>query len=590
VTPHRSVPRSRRRFAALVALVLCALVTGCATVPDDGPPVDYTQVADPGNQARPTEPTKGLSPLEVTRGFITASARIDQDGKLTVAATYLTQAAQASWQPGSAEVMILTAPPRLDPVPDRPGEIQVSGTSDGYLRADGSYVPTTRTSYLATVGLEEVDGQWRIHAPPRQIVMSTSDFNLAYTQRQLYFLNSTSTVVVPDRRWLPNRSQYPVTMATDLINRLLAGPAPGLLTAVRNGLAPARLRAAIVATPVDGVLQVDLTGLPAVTAANASALAAQIVYTLRSDAANIRIQIDGVPLDNQHPVWTLTGLGAFDPDARPGAAASVQGYYLDAAGALRDLRGDPVAGLAGSGSLRGVSAARAAASGAIAIVGNQPSGQTLFLGSPPEQEMTARLTAPGGLTPPSFSRAGDEVWTVIKGPRPEVVRMLTAGTRYPVDASALAGLSPVTALALSPDGTRAALVAGQQLYLSMISYSADPTGGNAGATANLSAPLLVRNDLEASQVVWADSQNMLVAGSDASSTYRSVWRVGLDGRQRSALTVRGIVADVDAVASTGGLPVLISFGARIYELRGDDTFGDWVPAGATEGSWPVYPS
>ena len=59
---------------------------------------------------------------------------------------------------------------------------------------------------------------------------------------------------------------------------------------------------------------------------------------------------------------------------------------------------------------------------------------------------------------------------------------------------------------------------------------------------------------------------------------------------RTYLLERGIVADVDAVASTGGLPVLISFGGRIYELKGDDTFGEWVPSGAADGSWPVYPS
>jgi hypothetical protein len=183
---------------------------------------------------------------------------------------------------------------------------------------------------------------------------------------------------------------------------------------------------------------------------------------------------------------------------------------------------------------------------------------------------------------------------------PEVVRLLTAGSRYPVDSSNLAGLGEVTDLSLSPDGVWIALVAGQKLYLSTVAYADDPDAPNpsegnaAGTIATLTPPVLLRSELTVSQAIWSDSQNILVTASDTTSTYRTVWRIGMDGRQRTSLTTRGILADVDAIAATGALPTLISSGGRIYQQQGDDTTGQWVsvnPDGPpATGTWPLYPA
>jgi len=201
-------------------------------------------------------------------------------------------------------------------------------------------------------------------------------------------------------------------------------------------------------------------------------------------------------------------------------------------------------------------------------------------------------------TPPSFTRGGDEVWTVTGGDVVEVVRLLTAGGRYSVDSSSLAGLGVVADLAVSPDGVHVAIVASNRIYLVAAVYTpgseAAATGpGSTAALATLTTPALLRNDLVVGRVVWEDSQNLLLAAQDTSSTYRSVWRIGLDGRQRAALSGRGIVADTDTMAATPSLPLLISSGGQILELDGDDSSGEWIPVqvgGETlSGPWPFYP-
>ena len=390
-------------------------------------------------------------------------------------------------------------------------------------------------------------------------------------------------------------------MADQLVSRLIAGPRTALVGAVGNEFDGLRLRAPIKAT-TDGVLQVELTGAPTLGSSDARQLAAQLVYTLRLDAGKIRILVDSTPLDANQAIWTVGVLGSFDPDGVPGSGTTgATGYLINPDGVVVTLRGVPVWGAAGTGVLKAVSAGMSAATGTLALVGKSDGGQTLSIGAPLTQvAMEVRLTAPS-FTPPSFSRAGDEVWTVVNGATsaPEVLRLLTAGSRYPVDSASLAGIGAITGLALSPDGARVAVVAGSRLYQSTVTYVDDPgtatpssNGGNGVAT--LGAPQLMRSELTVTGVIWSDSQNMLVTATDPASTYRSVWRIGLDARQRSALTTRGIGADVDAVAATGALPTLISSGGQILQLKGDDSNGEWVSAnpdgGQLPGSWPIYPA
>jgi hypothetical protein len=590
--------RSAGRFAVGIIAVLMLVAAGCATVPSSGDPVDFAQVADPGTQVKDTTPEDGLGPLEIVRGFIAASARVDQDTKLNAARSYLTADAMKSWQAVPAGVMILSAVPRYDLAAETDDGVLLSSTTDGYLTPDGAYVPTPRMDFKVIVGVVQVDGQWRIQSPPNQLVLFVGDFNLAYTQREVYFIDHTGTLVVPDRRWLPNRSLYPVTMADQLLSKLISGPSDGLAKAVRNELTGVSLRVAIKAG-TDGVLQVDLTGVPSLTTENARSFAAQVVYTLRSDAANIRILIDGAPLDIEQDVWTTGVLGSFDPDGVPGSGTpGAVGYYLNPDGAMVNLTGVPVWGTAGTGELQARSASMSAATGDVAIVGTTDSGMTLYVGSPVHQEpMAAKLTATS-FTAPSFSRAGDELWTVINGATaPEVVRL--AGSRYPVDSSALAGIGEITDLALSPDGVRVAVVAGQKLYLSTVVYADDPGTSGAtesaqGVTATLTSPVQLRSELIVSRAIWSDSRNILITAVDVTSTYRTVWRIGMDGRVRTLQPTRGILADVDAVAATGALPTLISFGGRIYQLQGDESSGVWVSAnpagGPPAGSSPFYPA
>ena len=142
---------ARRPLAVLLALLL--LVSGCATVPSGGDPIDYTQVADPGTQVRDTTPAADLSPQEIVRGFVAAGARIDQDLPLLAARSFLTDAAKSSWRTDQGGVMILSASPRYDVVDGADDQVRLSGSTDGYLASDGSYVPTPRTEFSVVMDL-----------------------------------------------------------------------------------------------------------------------------------------------------------------------------------------------------------------------------------------------------------------------------------------------------------------------------------------------------------------------------------------------------------------------------------------------------
>ena len=136
-----------------------------------------------------------------------------------------------------------------------------------------------------------------------------------------------------------------------------------------------------------------------------------------------------------------------------------------------------------------ISAAKSSATGTIAAVAADPAGgQVLLMAQPQEPERADPVLKAGTLTVPSFTHAGDEVWVVQNGAtKPEVYRISASGnpSRDRVGSDALAGKGPVTALALSPDGVRIAIVAGERLYLGVVA----PVPADAPAATATTGPV-----------------------------------------------------------------------------------------------------
>jgi hypothetical protein len=178
-----------------------------------------------------------------------------------------------------------------------------------------------------------------------------------------------------------------------------------------------------------------------------------------------------------------------------------------------------------------------------------------------------------------------------------------------VAAPELAKLGPVTSLELSPDGVRVAIVADGRLYLGVVVSAPDdgeqPTDATGKAASGDRHGLAIdglhelRADLsDVGPVTWYDSASLLVGAKTASSAHRTVFRVSVDGQSVDAVTTQqvygDVFGDVDAIASSNsGLPMLISFGSRIWQLQGSQASGQWVPPDGRNwmpGTMPFYPN
>jgi hypothetical protein len=569
---------TRRAVVGLAVLALAA--AGCAGIPASGrvhlgrAVVGVAGLDDSDIRVLPPAPTDGESPTDIVHGFLVASRNAEDDH--SIARLYLTPAASRGWQSEGRVTVYDERDVGIDLAQHTPTRTEVTVTTAriGEVGPDGGYSPQASTLTLR-FHLVKVAKQWRITDPPAGVLLSTLDLARSFRAADVYYLDPSQQVLVPDRVFL----QVPrLGLATGLVRALLDGPTKWLAPAVRSAVPSGTTLIGNV--PVnDGVADVDLSRdvLRASPSARA-ALSAQIVWTLRqlSEISAVRVLADGTPL-------TVPGAGdrqprdswaQFSPD---GAGSVGELFYVDGK-VLRTSDGAVVNGPLGQGELSLRHPAISSDSSRVAaLVG--PVGRTTLYVGPVDGRPVARLSAVA-MTPPCFDR-NDTVWTVVTRPSgAQQVVAVSNGTARVVPMSGIAP-EPVQQLRLSRDGTRVAVVVGPvgagKLLVGRVTTSRD------GVALSGFREVLTSYDA-VSAVAWADADHLVALarpGGAPVSTHRVPVRVDVDGY--SSVALARLDSAPDSIAAAPERPVVVSAGGQVWT----SVLGVWRVLG--RGSDPVYP-
>jgi hypothetical protein len=538
-----------RRLLSVVLAGLLIVLPGCAGVPDSSAPQAIGTVERPTPKQLP-EPNPAMNPEQLLREFLKATA--DPSNRHLAARQFLTDSASKDWDDqGSAlliDKVVFAETRSTDKVSvtmqaDILGSISDLGvfeTGDGKLPDPGP------------IELVQTPDGWRINRLPSGVFLDWQQFQAAYKRYTLYFVDPTGKTVVPDPRYVA--VSEPDTLATELVNKLIAGPRPEMAKAVKNLLGPPlKLRGPV--TRADGGktgvgrgyggARVDLENLTTTDPASRLLAAAQLIWTLaRSDVNGpYLINVDGAPLDDRFvDGWKATDVAATDPGAVDGASAGVHALM---GGSLMVLDGQQAARLPGSfGTMTDLRAATISRSGrdVAAVAGPPDAAASLWIG--PNGGQAVQATDGRTLSRPSWALDG-AVWVVVDGNSVvRVIREEASGqpALIPVDSAAVTSRYPgsISELQVSRDGTRVAMVIEGQVVLAGVEQTP-------GGEFALTYPRRIGFGLGKSVVSlsWRTGDDMVVTRTDPA---HPVSYVNLDGVNSDGPS-NNLVMPVSAVAA-----------------------------------------
>jgi lipoprotein LpqB-like beta-propeller protein/sporulation and spore germination protein len=573
----------------LVALAGVLLVTGCATVPEESQPVAVQQqtlgqIINPDVQ----QPARDLDPLTVAREFVRSSAQPISNN--AAARLYLDDGAAKSWQPGKVMSVIddqfntVYSTGRDQPTSPNDVVVMVRGNTLGTLDVNSSFIPSRSPFELRLLVRKQPDGQWRIVNPPASIFVPYSDFMANYVRVPVYFFAQDSNTVVPDLRYVASKPQ--LGLPARVVSLLLSGPSDQLVGAVRSPLPQDAATEGNVTTTADGALVVPLTGVADQTPEVKKLIAAQIVLSLQAVTTNrVRLLSDGNPLVDGHEDWLFSDVPSYTGLASP---AADQPGLMTVNGRIRSMAdGSPIPGPAGQGGYQVVSAAQSIDGRQLAIVDNAGGRQQLRIGplggaAEPVNLFGGTLTRPTWRPTATADGTAGEVWTVVDGGA--VVRVLRTSDGgwqvQAVNADEVQAVGPISALRLSRDGARAAMVVNGELLVASVVRTQD--------SVTLRGPRILQvgalNDVV--DVDWL-SQDALVAATTMPS--QPVVKVPIDGLRLDAFNSSNLTPPVYAITAAPGRPIVVADGSGLWTAS--DVGEVWRPHPHSLGSRvaPFYP-
>lgn len=597
----RTLSRPRRRrgartwTAGVLGVVLLA-VSGCATIPTEGPVVAGQPVGDPfGDDVRAlvSGPTAGQTPGGIVTGFLAAAQGAADDYE--VARTFLTSEAASNWRPAAQTVVYRGGRPEvsvLDSGQEVPGggeEVQ-GDTVTARLSVEVVAAVDDRGRYLQQpndtsrdleLTLQRAGDQWRISGVDDLALLSQDDFAAAFRNYPVHFLDPTRAYLVPEVRWFP----YGRSTATRLVRELLAGPsdwlAPAVETAFPSGTALAP-PAAVVVRDNAGVVDLTEHALEAGDA-DLALMRAQLESTVQPllGVNRIEIRVDGGQLDDTPDV----AAPRLDPDV-PGTAVLVQGGSLvqldnrtvEPVTDLPDLSGLDVShpGVAppGVGPPTG---------GPYAVLTRERSELRLIERG--TEDVPDPVVVGSDLSAPSIDWRG-WAWTSARANAGFVSAVPLDGTARQVETPWLTNRQ-VTSLRVSRDGARVVVASTDQAGVGHLDLAGVVRDRN-GAPQRLVPQEQQAQALDLTvveEVAWVDQDEVVVLGRTASETDLRVWVLTLSGPVTAPLAP---LAGVTTLAcAKGERTVLAAAGSSgIWALAGSA----WVQlpdlAGAREPAFP----
>jgi hypothetical protein len=604
--------RSRTRWTAAAGLAAFALLlTGCASMPDDGSVdhVDSSHRTDPDSQVRVfgISPQKGEKPQQIVRGFLEATT--SDEAVFSTAKEYLTRRSGARWDPFASTSVVTGGPTPGNARRDTAGgsgfTVQVTGTRVANVDHRHSYSPAAG-DYSEGFHLSKEGGEWRIDRLPDGLVLGESDFQRIYRPINTYYyaelgpdaasITGGHDVLVADPVFLRRR----IDPVTATVEALLDGPTDWTAPVVRSSF-PAGSRLVPgqhLSLDDSGVLNVRLDARGAgVSERRCVRMASQMLHTVQNQAS---AKVNEVVLADGRGETRCQRTRDQVSDNAPGrlnGRASHQ-YFVDGDHrvAYFDETSDdprPVEGALGEGGTEmgavavnraeqeGAAVTRARRSLYVARLKAESKLGDPVLTSKAKHE-NERLTAP------SWDGLGD-LWIADRDPdRPRLLR-LAGGREKPdeVEVPDLRKGERIESLRVSSDGVRIALHIRQKDGSRTLKLGRVQRGGTTEApqvTVGELRPLAPQFE-EVAAVSWAGGSRLVVVGRESGSVQQMQY-IETDGSASNQPTLPGI-NDVTGVAASEdeSKPLLADSEDGIVRLPPDSNWKTLTDSGTS----PAYP-
>jgi Lipoprotein LpqB beta-propeller domain/Sporulation and spore germination len=608
--PHRRHSRHRRTVTVQL-IALAVLLSGCASMPDDGTVnhVDSSHRADPDSQVRVfgVSPRKGERPQQIVRGFLEATT--SDEATFSTAKRYLKRGTAEDWDP-FARTSVLSGGPspsksRKDAGAGKGYTVQVSGTRVAEVDDRHAYAPESG-EYSEGFHLSKADGEWRIDRLPDGLVLGESDFQRIYRPVNNYFYARLGTdaeaiaggknVLVADPVYLRRR----IDPVTATVESLLNGPTrwfdPVVSSSFPKGsrLAPGQR----LSLDDSGALSLRLNGKGAnASRSRCARMASQVLHTVQGQAS---AKVTKVQLADSGGEKLCERTREQAQDYEPGwlnGRASRQ-YFVDADFRVAAFSGNseearPVAGALGQGETEmgtvavnraereGAAVSRTRRSLYVARLAEDSEMGKPVLTSKAKQE-NDRLTAP------SWDGLGD-LWIADRNPENSRLMRLPGGQEKPEEV-AVPGLGKgerIQSLRIASDGVRIALLVQQpdgQRKLKLGRVERGGTADDPKVTVEALRPLAPQFE-DVAAASWAGGSRLVVVGRESGSVQQMQY-METDGSASNQPTLPGI-NDVTGVAASEdeSKPLLADSEDGIVRLPPD---ANWKTL-TDSGSSPVYP-